>query len=162
MPAGRFSVPVDQPVSVLELLVEGRGVEVRGGGLARQEEVSLEGRSFERFLGQELPAGSAFTLSFGGSPIAAGRLRQLIIIGLAGTALTLGVLWGRRRQPGQAAEPVYSADELARAIAALDAVHERAASTADAATVAHYQRQRSELKRQLVAVLAVAEEESRS
>ena len=167
-----LSLVLDQPAGMLEILVEGSGA-TASGSVARQEPVALEGRQFERFLGQEVPAGTSIRLDLPGSPGSFGNLRTLLLVGLAAAALALGILFGRRgaREDASASTPMMvsatvdpdAPDTLAQAIAALDAVHERQGApgaTGEAARAAYeaarvaYEARRGELKARLVASLA--------
>lgn len=161
--ATQLTLPFDQPVSTVEILVEGAGAEA-SGPVQRQETVALEGRQFDRFLGQDLPAGATVSLTLPGGRASLARLRNLALVALAALALTLGVVYGRKaRAPGAgpAGTPVpedtTNPEVLARAIAALDAAHEGRASPTPA-EVAAYERRRAELKAQLVSALAAADE----
>jgi hypothetical protein len=148
-----LALSLDQPAGALEVLVEGSGVTI-DGAVAREEPVSLEGRRFERFFAQNLPAGSTVRLAKG-PPGAGGRVRTVLLVVLATAALALGIVFGRRGgRPVAATAPVAPTgpDALAQAIAALDAAQERrpAAEPARAA----YAARRAELKARLVAALA--------
>lgn len=166
-----LSLVLDQPTAMLEVLVEGSGASATGV-VTRQEPVTLEGRQFERFLGQEVPAGASLRLDLPGSPGGFANLRTVLLVALAAAALVLGILFGRRgtvRDPATvpattqvlASAPVDpdDPDTLAQAIAALDAVHERRGTPGspgaphETARVAHEAR-RAELKARLITALA--------
>jgi hypothetical protein len=158
--ARNMTLPIDQLTGTLELLVEASGVTAAGGGLQRQETVSMEGRSFERFLGRDVPAGTMLRLTLPSAGASWGRARGLVPIALAALALTLGMLWSRRGRTGVTA-PVAMAvrqvspddpDTLAQAIAALDAVRDTRPDAGPAALEA-LQRRRAGLKARLVAAL---------
>lgn len=140
---------LDQPVSLLELLVEGGGATVTEGALVRAEPVSVSGREFERFIGREMSAGSVVRVALAG-PAGMGRLRTLLLATAGAVALALGMLAGRGAgQPALVARD--DPDALAQAIAALDAVRER--QTDPRARAWHDQR-REALKARLVTALA--------
>ena len=66
---GALEVPLDDPTASLEVLVEGGGLGVAGAGLTLQEPVTLEGRTFQRFVASEVAANSAFAVQgSGGAP----------------------------------------------------------------------------------------------
>jgi hypothetical protein len=148
-----LAVSLDHAAGALEVLIEGSGVSI-DGAVAREEPVSLEGRRFERFFAQNVPAGSTVRLASGPAG-AGGRVRAFLLALLAAGALALGIVFGRRgARPVLAAAPAAPTgpDALAQAIAALDAVQERRPG---AATVrADYEARRAELKARLVAALA--------
>lgn len=164
LPARQASLSLvsDQPMAMVELLVEGSGA-AASGVVSRQEPVALEGRQFERFLGEQVPAGARIRLELPGSPGGFGRRRSLLLVALAAAALALGIGFGRRAAGGEVAVAVAPGgaavsvdpddpDTLAQAIAALDAVHERQDSGVASAA---YESRRAELKTRLVAALAV-------
>lgn len=164
--AGAVAVPFDQPVSTVEFLVEGGGAQA-SGPVQRQEGVSLEGRSFDRFLGQDLPRGATVNLTLPGGRADFSRLRALALVALAGLALTLGIVAGRRGRAdavaGAPAEGIADTADpsephvLARAIAALDAAHEGREQPSPE-EIAAYEQRRAELKARLVAALAAADD----
>lgn len=144
---------LDQPVSLLELLVEGGGAVVAEGALVRAEPVSVAGREFDRFLGRGLSAGSVVRVALPG-PAGTGRLRTLLLAVAGAVALALGMLAGRgTAQPSLAARD--DPDALAQAIAALDVVRER---QTDPEARAYHDQRREALKARLVAALAEIDE----
>ena len=164
------TVPVDATTGVLEVLLEDPSATASGGSLVRQPMVSLEGRSFERFIGQDVPAEAALQLSMPGTAggvagALSGTAGRVALVALAGAVLALGVVVGRRRLVPVAAAPApvrtappavtdpQGVDGLANAIAALDAVFESQQAPSDAARRV-YERRRAELKARLVARLA--------
>lgn len=153
---GTLSIPVDAPTGVLEVLLEeGTGSVLRRGPLQRQEDVSLEGRRFQRYLGQNVPRGSVVELTLAGGGF--GReLTRLLPIALAAVVLVLGVAYGRRKLASQSVGPVplsaYSTSELAGAVAAIDALRER--PDADPALLAFLDSRRAELMAALRDALA--------
>jgi hypothetical protein len=127
--------------------------------------VALEGRRFERFLGQDVASGATVRLAFPGSRDSLARFRSALPLVLAALALALGMGWGRRvvRAAAPAAHPAVAddPDTLARAIAALDNATERLGPSGGAPR-AVYDRRRAELKERLVAALAaVARDDAR-
>ena len=60
--------------AVLELLVEEPGARVEGARLREVDPVAVEGRTFRRYLGQDVPAGSSVRITV---PLAAGNRRAL-------------------------------------------------------------------------------------
>lgn len=159
IPAGRtVSIPVADAVSTLEVLVEGGGGTASGAGLTREDQVSLEGRTFERYTAASVPAGSSFSVERVGGGGNAGRLALLAV---AAIAVALGIIVGRR-DPEKAtpiAGPRITKDSLARHIAALDHVYatpERQAGTGGD----HYRARRAALLDQLIAVQAVEDRDT--
>ncbi len=159
LPASAFpwSVPVTDTTTVVEVLVEDPAATVTGGGLEPQASVLLDGRGFQRFLAQDVAAGSVITISV---PSARVSLRTVYVVGIvsiAGLALLLGFARAVMR-PGVPSfgigRPVPDrAESLAAAIAALDARFERRASPT-AEERAAWEAERAALKAQLTDILA--------
>lgn len=159
LPASRSELvlPLDQPMSLMEVLVEGGGAVLTEGALVRGEPVAVSGRQFERFVGRELSAGSRVRVGLPG-PAGTGRLRTLVLAAAAAAALALGIVAGRR-VPAAPPAPVAAGadpDALAQAIAALDTLREGGALP-EGAAAAYYDERRATLKGQLVAALAEIE-----
>ena len=162
VPASDFplEIPVADPVSVFEVLMEDPGGTASGGGLAEQQPVSLEGRSFRRFLGQNVRSGAKLVINVG-APTAPRGNRMLYVTVVSAAAimvLALGFALTRRRSMRVVvhAPPVDDAAHIAREVAELDDAFERVASPSDAERDAYRQR-RDELKRRLAAALAKEE-----
>ncbi len=158
LPPGSFPLRLilEHPTSVLEVLAEEPGAQVRSVSLRSVDSASTEGRTFKRFLGQNVPAGEEIRIDV---PTSSAGTRQRVLTGVAlliGLAM-LGALVRslRARRPIQRAPELTvglgQAETLAAAIAALDARHEAGDTTLDAA---RYQSERATLKAQLTALLA--------
>ncbi len=167
VPASDFplTVPVADTVSIFEVLLEDPGATVSGGGLAEQESVTLEGRTFRRFLAQDVPPAAAVTIDVGPAPAPRGnRFMWALVLGAAAImAVALVVALTRRRQastargaPPAPVEPPADSANLARAIADLDEAFARATSPSDAERDA-YRERRAILKARLTAALAKEE-----
>jgi hypothetical protein len=167
VPASDFplTVPVADSIGVFEVLLEDAGATVAGGGLAEQESVTLEGRTFRRFLAQDVPPTATVTIDVG-DPTAPRGNRFVIALVLGAAAimvLALAFALTRRRQMAVShdvtAPPVEAptdAASLARAIADLDEAFARTASPTDAERDA-YRERRAALKTRLTAALAKEE-----
>jgi hypothetical protein len=159
LPASDFplTVPVRDSVDVFEVLLEDPTATISGGGLSERQPVTLEGRNFRRFLGQDVPAGSMLTIDVG--PATGNRGNRLlfapVVVAAAVMAIALLFALTRRKPVGVIApsEAPPDAAHLARAIAELDDAFERAESPSDAERDAYRQR-RDALKAQLAAALA--------
>lgn len=152
IPARRaVSVPVSDAVATLEVLVEGGGGSASGAGLTKEDQVSMEGRTFQRYTAASVPAGSSFAIQrVGGGGGSAGRIALLAV---AAIAVALGIVVGRRA-PGNVAsraEPRNATDALARQIAALDHVYAMPERQSGAGGD-HYRARRAALLDQLVAL----------
>ena len=142
---GSVDVPVVDPTTTLEVLVEGSG-EVRGAGLTAEEPVSMEGRTFQRYTASPVSAGSSFSLGGGGT----GNARRIALLAIAAVAVALGVLIGRRA-PTESTPVVdrTPTESLARQIAALDHVY-AGAGKQEGAGGEYYRSRRAELLERLV------------
>jgi hypothetical protein len=166
-----LDIPLADSVPVLEVLLEEPGAKVSGARLAQVAAVSLEGRTFNRFLAQDAPKNGVFTVTAPapGTPplserfqvalvaviallmlgaLAVAFSRRRVATGLAGSVASAG---GAEWSPPVPAEGVEAA-RLAREIAELDAAHERNGRGGAEADEA-YRARRAELKRALAAEL---------
>jgi len=167
LPRGAFplGIPASAPAGTLEVLLEEEAAAATGGGLVRQEPVRLEGRGYQRYLAQDVPANAALRLAVPETR-RSGRTLPTLIVTMAGVLFALGAVTGRRRAPAPppasgrgpvtVAEPVPDAESLASAIAALDTVLESLPDPGDGARAA-YAARRTELKDRLLASLAAVE-----
>jgi hypothetical protein len=162
VPASDFplTVPVGDPVSVFEVLVEDPGATASGGGLKEQQSVSLEGRNFRRFLAQDVRSGDNLVINVG-PPTGPRSDRMLLVpVGVAAVVMSLALAFAlTRRRAGRVvapAQPPADAAHIAREIAELDDAFERAGSPSDAERDTYRQR-REALKARLEAALAKEE-----
>ena len=148
---GSVTIPVPDPVTNLEVLVEGPG-RVSGAGLTAEEPVSMEGRTFQRYTASPVTGGVSFNVTMGG---VGGNATRVVLLAVAAVAVALGIVVGRRsmtRRGSPATRP--SAEAIAREIAALDHVYatpDRAGETA----AAQYRARRSALMERLIDAQAV-------
>ena len=149
-------IPITQDVGVLEVVVDDPGARVTGTGLREMPPVTAEGRTFKRFLAQDVHENTVVTIDLAtGADVSRGAtvaaLGALFAAGAAG-ALALAIRRGRPK-PSPAAPPARESEGLIRAIADLDARFE---STPDAAagSRAAYEAERHALKERLRAALA--------
>lgn len=159
VPAADFplAVPVADSVSVFEVLLEDPGATAAGPRFAEQEPVALEGRSFRRFLGQDVPSGATVSIDVG--PPTAPQGNRFLLWPVIGGAAVMGLAlaFALTRRPAvrvvarEDAPP--DAARLARDIADLDDAFARVESPSDAEREA-YERRRHALKSQLRAALA--------
>jgi hypothetical protein len=163
VPAKSFplSIPMTYPVGVLEVLAEDPRDTVSGPKLKPAESVSISGRKFTRYVGEDVPASAVLKVAGPTGTDAARQQRYFIVIAIAIGAAMLVVLafvLGRRRAPRAVVvgQPVPSTDgeaeQLAREIAALDARFEQQADPSTSAR-ATYEQERDGLKRSLARAL---------
>ncbi len=160
LPASAFplSLPAERPIGVLEVLVQEPTARVVGPKLREMAPVSTEGRTFRRFLGQDVPANAVIRVEV---PRIAGAEREKIYVGVAGVLLLAMIIalvfaW-RRAMPGGARPSRMTGGGRSRVllqeIAVLDEAFEQS-SPADDVQRADYESKRAALKAELRDVLA--------
>jgi hypothetical protein len=153
-----LSFPIEQPTSVLEVLLEEPHATVVGGSLAEVAPTTSGGRSFRRFLAQNIPTPNLVQVDV---PFTIGDARTRFLVAVAavcGAAMLGAILFATRRRRAVAAVPVVplhspATDELLQAIAQLDARFEQE-NHATPDQRAQYDAERSQLKSRLAAALA--------
>lgn len=160
LPSNAFplSVPVERPTGVFELLVQEPTTRVQGIAFHETPPQAVEGRTFRRFLAQDVAASAVIRVDV---PRVIGAERERVYIGVATVLLAAMaaalVLTARRSfsrvraTPKSQAEP--KSEQLLRAIATLDAEFERVPAPDNVAR-ASYEARRAELKRELLEMLA--------
>jgi hypothetical protein len=153
-------MPLETPVTVLELLLEEPRAEARGASLKPQQPATIERRIFQRYLASDAPAGASIEVHV---PVVVAATNERVYWKIAAAlaalmAAGLGAWYARarRRRAGRADGSSVAApsatETLAREIARLDADFERTDNASDAARAA-YEVRRRELKRELASVL---------
>ena len=148
-----LEIVLDRPNAVLEVLLEEATAQVRSPLLRSEGTATTQGRTFKRFLAQNVPVGHRVRIEV---PSSAAAARSTVVVALSvGLALAMvGALWVAYRR-GARVRPVPAAREnvesLAAAIAALDARHESSDPTLPPE---RYAAERAALKARLSAVLA--------
>jgi hypothetical protein len=149
-----LSISIQEPTSVLEVLVEESRATVSGGNLAEVAPTTTAGRTFRRFLAQNVPEQANVRIDV---PFALtdARTRYFTAVAIVcGIAMIGAVTVAARRRPVAVVPAAPSeAERLLQAIATLDARFERA-SNGGADDRARYDSERSQLKTRLAAVLA--------
>jgi hypothetical protein len=148
-----LAIKLDRPNTVLEVLLEEPGAQVRGSSLRSQGTASTQGRTFKRFLAQGVPEGEEIRIDV---PSTAADARVTVVIVLAiGLVLAMVVALAIAYRRGASARVVApardGAEALAAAIAALDA--RREANDPSLGPDA-YDAERAALKARLAAALA--------
>ena len=153
-----LSIALDEATGVLEVLTEEPRATVTGANLSEVAPTSTGGRTFRRFLAQNVPARSTIRIDV---PFALGdsRMRWFAAVGVVCGLAMLGSIVVATRRPrvvpvaAPASRYRRETEELLRAIATLDAAFERNADpTADER--ARYDAERGQLKARLAAALA--------
>lgn len=150
-----LSIALEKPTVVLEVLAEEPGAQVAGAGLRSMAAATTGGRTFKRFLAQDVPAGSQVRVTV---PLTAEGTRTKVLIGVAALialamagALTRALLRRRVTLPERVAPRERQSEVLVAAIAQLDAAMERGTATLDATA---YANNRAALKQRLADALA--------
>jgi hypothetical protein len=159
LPASAFplSIPITEDVGVLEIVTDDPGARVTGAGLREMPAVQSEGRTFKRFLSQDVHENEVVRIALAptrgtsrGATVA--LLAALFAAAIAG-AIALAVNRARRPRPVVAQRvPARETQVLVRAIAELDDRFD--ATPPDASGRSQYEAERRELKEQLREALA--------
>ena len=147
-----LTVPVDQPLGRLQILIEDPLVEMVGGPLSLQAPEFMNDIQFMRFDGTDIPSGAHASFRLSG-PSASLAVLLWVILAMSGMAMTAVLaVWIRR--PRVAAGHPSDMEVLAARVAALDErVAARGAQLSDDARAA-FDRERSALKTELTEALA--------
>ena len=157
LPAEAFPlrVPVLRGAEVLEVLVEEPTAQVSGAGLAATDSATVSGRTFRRFLAQDVKPSAVAQIGVPPAPAFGRRGYLAALAALIGGAMLVALLralaFRRRTAPAAAAAPAL-ADRIVHEIAALDRGFEQRTAPSDADR-ASYAARRAELKAQLTAAL---------
>lgn len=151
-----LSIPIGQPTSVLEVLLEEPKATVSGAPIAEVAATSTGGRTFRRFLGQNVPQQAVLRIDV---PFTLGDARAQFVIAISivcGLAMLGAIVVAARRRGGVAVAggaPQSAAGTLLQQITALDTRFEQAPAPSDEAYAA-YAAERAALKARLAAALA--------
>jgi hypothetical protein len=161
LPAKAFplTIPTEAPTGVFEILVEDPKAEVRAPSLREVAPQSLEGRTFRRFLAQDVAAKAEVRVNLPRIAIA-DRQRIYLIVALTLLGLMVVALLFAMRRPRvarvapviPAAVPEPRSQTLVRAIVELDDSFDTVTTTEDARV--EYESRREALKAQLSDALA--------
>ena len=152
-----FPVHIDQPTSVLEVLLEEPRATVAGGGLSEVAPTNTAGRSFRRFLAQSVNAPAELTIDV---PFTLGDARSrffFVVAAVCALAMLGAIVFASRRRraaavPAVSPAPARASSALLQAIALLDARMEQENLPPDER--ARYDAERADLKSRLAVALA--------
>lgn len=154
-----LTIPATVPIGVFEVLVEDPTADVRAPGIREVQSTAMEGRTFRRFLAQEVPPSGVVSINVPRIPVAD---REKVYVGVGVTVLVvmigaLAFAMSRRRRPATVTyvPPVVAEPRsrvLVRTIAELDETFDAAAATESAR--ADYEARRASLKAELADALA--------
>ncbi len=120
-----YSFMVDRPTDVLEVLVEDALGRAEGAGLASTGPTTTGGRTFARFVAQDVPTGAVVRVSApGDGEVSGNQVRVLLIMTALGAVLLIGLARTMMGRPGRARRRrrgAASVVELRAELAALDA-----------------------------------------
>ena len=157
-----LSLPIGRETTVLEVLVEEPTAGASAPRLAEVSPVSVEGRSFKRFLGQDVPSNAVLTVTVPATPPRSRRPALIVgLLGVLSAAMLVALARAAARRPaGMRRVEAYPEppitefpERLAREIAELDAAFEREPAPSEEARLA-YQGRRDTLKARLTEALA--------
>ena len=151
-----LAIPIDKPAGVVEVLVQEPSTRVQAPGIRETPAVNAEGRTFRRFLAQDVQAGAVVRVE-PPRALTVNRERVYFSVGAVMIAgMLMALVYGmRRRVPrgivGAAAES--ASRRLVREIAELDDAFEGDTTASEQARAA-YEARRASLKSELAHVLA--------
>jgi hypothetical protein len=151
-----LTVPITEAVGVLEVVADDPGARVSGAGLREMPPVQSEGRTFKRFLSQDVPHNVVVRIELGAGGAARGAtvaLLGVLFAAAAGGALALAIVRARQRPAVARVAPRAESEVLVRAIAELDARFEGEPAAAGGSRAA-YEAERRVLKERLREALA--------
>ncbi len=151
-----FSLLVGAPTDVMEVLVEDPLGRAEGGGVASAGPTTVNGRSYTRFLGQDVATNAVIRVSAPSQGTASdNQVRVLIIIAALAAALLMGLARAMLRRPPGTAAPAVAVDVagLRAQLVALEASYASLASPTADERADHWQR-RAHLTQQLTNALA--------
>lgn len=149
--AEEYRVPVLAAADLVEVLVEDPLGRATGGGLAPKGPANVGGRTFARFLAQDVPAAAVITVSAASrGPASDGQWRMLAIIAALGAVLLVGLARTMMRRSSGARRRATAADAatLRQQLAALDESFAKITTPTEAQRADHWQ-QRALLSKQI-------------
>lgn len=149
------SIPVERETSVLEVLLEDPRASVRGPGLGEVAAATIEGRTFRRFLAQNVARSAVFVVDAPPPPVNNDAILRILLVTFTAAMLGALIFWYARKRgtPASATAPrPVSVDGLVAQLAALDAKFERERDSG--VSPAQYEQERAALKARIADALA--------
>lgn len=160
LPGSSFplSVPITQDVGVLEIVTDDPGARISGAGVREMPAVQSEGRTYKRFLSQDVHENEVVRIALAPVRGASRGATVALLAGLFAAAIAVAIvvaIMRARRRPVVARQPAHAHETqlLVRAIAELDERFETAPA-GDANGRAVYEAERTVLKERLREALA--------
>jgi hypothetical protein len=149
-----LALPLEHATGMLEALTEETAATVRSPALAPTAAVTVQGQTFQRFVGESTPSSGVMRIDVPLPPVSGQPVYMAAIIAVVGGALLLGLARAYTR-PSPRAAPVASGERerLAHEIAELDDAFARTAAPTQKARSA-YSAKRNALKAELTDALA--------
>jgi hypothetical protein len=151
-----FSLLVGAPATVLEVLVEDPLAKVEGPGITPAPQAALNGRTFARYLAQDVKGNTVVRVHAPSQGVTSGRdIKVLIIVAALAAALLAGLAAAMMRRPLSTRSQVVATDSasLRTQLAALEESFANLENPTAEQRADHWQR-RAHLKQQLSDVLA--------
>lgn len=149
-----LSLPIEHATGMLEALTEEPSARVRSPALAPTAAVTVQGQTFQRFVGENTPSSGVIRIEVPAPPVSAQPIYMATLIAVVGGALLLGLARAYTRPtPAVTASVGGERERLAREIAELDDKFARSTSPTQKARDA-YATKRAALKEQLTAACA--------
>lgn len=167
IPESSFPLPITAEAGavVFEILLEDLAASVQALGFTRVGEVTIEGRTFQRFLSQDVKPGTRLAIDVpaarGPSGAVLYRYAVFVALGLVVLLLVFRTMQRSARKRGGAERPTLRprepdmpfAERVREEMAALDALYAQQAAPTEAVTKAYHER-RAELQDALDGALA--------
>jgi hypothetical protein len=151
-----LALPLEHATGMLEALTEETAATVRSPALGPTAAVTVQGQTFQRFVGENTPSSGVMRIDVPAPPLSGQPIYMAALIAVVGGALLLGLARAYTRPPPQAIPAAAGErDRLAREIAELDDTFARNASPTQKARSA-YTAKRDALKAELTDALAAA------
>lgn len=152
--AKELSLLVAAPADVMEVLVEDPFGGAEGGGLVAAGPTTVSGRSFARFLGQDVSANAVVRVRVPSrGPVPDNQVRVLIIVAALGAALLVGLARAMMRRPAAGKARSVDLAGLRAQLAALDESYANLEHPTADQRADHWQKH-AHLSQQLTAALA--------
>lgn len=149
-----YAFPLGEPAEVLEVLIEDALGRAEGGGLKAAGPTTVGGRTFARFLAQDVPAGAVIRVSAPGEPaMSSTQVRVLAIVTAFGVVLLVGLARVMMRRQRGARNAPADVTSLRSQLAALDEAFGQIASPTPEQRADHWQA-RAHLDRQISDAIA--------
>ena len=150
-----LALPIEHATGVLEALTEEPATQVRSPAISPTAAVTIQGQTFQRFVGENTPAHGVIRIEVPAPPVSGQPIYLAALIAVVGAALLLGLARAYTRPPSPAHLSEGEQVRLAREIADLDDAFARSNARSSKAKTT-YTTKRDALKAELTNALAAA------